>query len=122
MLICPIFLRKHLIKILESEIIDVIDTLNPNKAVGEDMISHKVLKAVKFSIAKPLCLLINKSLEECEFPDMWKLAIVMPLFKKGECNLPSNYRPIALLSCIGKLMERTVYKHIYNHLQNNNLI
>lgn len=110
------------IQVQESEIIDVIDLLNPNKAVGEDTISHKVLKAVKSAIAKPLCLLINKSLDECKFPDMWKSSIVMPLFKKGELNLPSNYRPIALLSNIGKIMERVVYKHIYNHLHENDLV
>ena len=46
----------------------------------------------------------------------------MPLYKKGASDLPSNYRPISLLSCIGKLMERLVYKHIYNHLIVNNLI
>ena len=46
----------------------------------------------------------------------------MPLFKKGDASLVSNYRPISLLSCIAKLMERTVYKHLYNHLLDNNLI
>ena len=46
----------------------------------------------------------------------------MPLYKKRASNLPSNYRPISLLSCIGKLMERLVYKRIYNHLTVNNLI
>ena len=46
----------------------------------------------------------------------------MPLYKKGASDLPSNYLPISLLSCIGKLMEWLVYKNIYNHLTVNNLI
>ena len=46
----------------------------------------------------------------------------MPLFKKGNSNLSSNYRPIALLSCVGKLMERVVYKHVYIFFVQNNLI
>ena len=90
--------------------------MDPNKAVGEDLISHKVLRATKQSISKPLCALFNISLTESIYPSQWKSALVMPLYKKGASDLPSNYRPISLLSCIGKLMERLVYKHIYNHL------
>jgi len=47
---------------------------------------------------------------------------MLPLFKKGEKSCPSNYRPISLLSCLGKLMERCVYKHMYNYLISHNLI
>ena len=80
------------------------------------------LKKTCNSIAKPLCIPFNKSLNESTYPAQWKEAIVMPLFKKGEPNNPSNYRPISLLSCVGKLMERIVYKHLYNHLLANKLI
>ena len=110
------------IQTTESEIKEIIDTLDLNKAVGEDLVSHRVLKATKQSISRPLCMLFNKSLQSGVFPTIWKSAIVMPSFKKGEKELSSNYRPISLLSCIGKLMERVIYKHIYNHLISNNLI
>ena len=56
------------------------------------------------------------------FTSIWKSSVIMPLFKKGESNLPSNYRSISLLSCVGKLMERLVYKHVYNYLIENSLI
>ena len=120
--------KGHLVSVLETitlntqEIEDTIETLVTNKAVGEDLISHRVLKNIKRAISKPLCKLFNKSLRDCVFPDSWKSAIVMPLFKKGDSHLVSNYRPISLLSCVAKLMERVVYKHIYNHLISNNLI
>ena len=110
------------ISLTEQEIIDTIQILNVNKAVGEDLISHKVLKNICHSISKPLCILYNKSLHTSTFPNIWKSAIVMPLFKKGDQNLVTNYRPISLLSCLGKLMERVVYKHLYNHLMAENLI
>ena len=108
--------------ITENEITEMINTLISNKAVGEDLISHRVLKQIKFSVANPLCKLFNKSLLQGVFPDQWKRAIVMPLFKKGDVNSSANYRPISLLSCVGKLMERVVYKYMYNHLISNNLI
>ena len=58
----------------------------------------------------------------CDFPDDWKYSNVVPLQKKGDANLPTNYRSISLLSCIGKIMERVVFKHVYNFLHENNLI
>lgn len=110
------------IEIQELDVVDIISSLDANKAVGSDLISHKVLKNVKHTISKPLVKLFNKSLRGGIFPDLWKSAIVMPLFKKGDKHSPSNYRPISLLSCLGKLMERCVYKYIYNHLITNKLI
>ena len=110
------------LNITEYEILDTIGTLDTNKAVGEDKISHTVLKNTMKSISKPLTLLFNKSLNECNFPDLWKVATVVPIFKKGDTNLASNYRPICLLSCVGKLMERVVFKHLYNYLTVNELI
>ena len=41
-----------------------------------------------------------------------RLLMVFPYFKKGDKSQPSNYRPVALLSCIGKLQERIVFKNI----------
>ena len=67
-------------------------------------------------------MLINKSLQDSKFPDKWKLSLVMPLFKTGETDLPSNYRPIALLSNVGKIMEMNVHKLIHNHVLSNTLV
>jgi hypothetical protein len=46
----------------------------------------------------------------------------MPIFKNYDKSNPSNYRPISLLSCVGKVMERVVYKYIYNHIIDNSLL
>ena len=110
------------INIEESEIVDVINTLITNKACGEDQISHYILKKTCSTIVKPLCLLFNRSHSECRFPSLWKSGRVMPLYKKGSNELPSNYRPISLLSCVGKIDERIVFKHMYNFFHANNLI
>ena len=81
----------------EQDIIDIISILPVNKAIGPDNISHKMLKAAIFSIANPLKLLFNRSLNDCSFPKCWKLANVLPLFKKGDPSVLSNYRRAVLV-------------------------
>ena len=105
----------------EYEVIDIISVLLVNKAIGPDCISHKMLKATIHTVCKPLQLLFNRSLSEKAFPDCWKLAHVLPLFKKEDPSLSCNYRPVSLLSCVSKIMERIIFKHVYNYFHRNNL-
>ena len=56
------------------------------------------------------------------YPTDWKCANVSPVFKKESRGYFHNYRPISLLSVIGKVMERCVYKHIYNFILVNNIL
>ena len=56
-------------------------------------------------IASPLAALINKSFQSGIFPDIFKIAKVIPIFKSESQVLCSNYRPIALLSNISRLIE-----------------
>ena len=55
-------------------------------------------------------------------PADWKTAVISPIFKKGNRNIASNYRPISLMSVICKIMESFVKKVIIDHLTNQNLI
>ena len=56
------------------------------------------------------------------YPDVWKLANVIPIFKKGDKQLIKNYRPISLLPICGKMFEKIIFYNLYNHLNGNNLI
>jgi hypothetical protein len=59
---------------------------------------------------------------ESDFLTSWKIAHVIAIFKKGDKSLPSNYRPISLISCVGKIIERVIYKYVFSHLQRNKLL
>jgi hypothetical protein len=85
----------HNIIITEQDVIDILANLNINKANGPDEISHRMLKETRFSICTPLSIIFNRSMQENIFPELWKESNVMPLFKKGDKNLVSNYRPIS---------------------------
>ena len=67
-------------------------------------------------------MIFNKSLRQGKYPSSWKIAHVIAILKKGDASLPSNYRPISLISCVGKIMERVVYTNVYNYLVRNKLI
>ena len=55
-------------------------------------------------------------------PDDWKKANIVPVFKKGDKQLPENYRPISLTSISSKLLEHIIHTNIMIHLDTNNLL
>ena len=75
------------IRITESEVVDVLKLLKLNKATGPDGISNRMLKLTHSTVSYPLTKLFNLSLKTHTYPDLWKIAHVMPLFKKGEKSL-----------------------------------
>ena len=55
-------------------------------------------------------------------PDIWKQAYITPFFKKNDVSNPTNYRPISLLSSIGKVLENLVHKRTFNCFRDNQVI
>jgi hypothetical protein len=105
-----------------EEVEKIIKTLNCNKASGHDNIGNTLLKNTARAIAKPLATLFNKSLNQGVFPLIWNKAHVAPVFKQNDKQNKSNYRPISLLSNIGKVFERVVFKHLYSYCMEHNLL
>lgn len=90
--------------------------LNPRKASGDDGVSIKLLHHLATEIAPCLTYLFWLSLDTGQLPSDWRQATVSPIFKKGSRALPSNYRPISLLSCTSKVLESIVSAQLYNHI------
>ena len=112
----------HNIIITVEEVRSVLQTLTLGKSSGPDNINNRILKEISYPISKPLCDLFNYSLSHGIFPDVWKQANVSPLYKKDDPSLVCNYRPISLLSSIGKVMEKIVHKHMFNYFNDHSLI
>ena len=110
------------IPIQSDEILALIRNLNPNKASGSDGISGQMLLLCDNSVDLPLQVICQNILLSSIYPAMWKLANVIPIFKKGDKQLIKNYRPISLLPICGKSFEKIIFNNVYNYLNTNNLI
>ena len=86
--------------------------INPNKAHGPDGIPGRILKYCAPTLAFPLKILFESSYNSGCLPDEWKLANVVPIFKKGSKNDVENYRPISLTSIVMKQFEKIVRKKL----------
>ena len=104
------------------EVESVLKTLTIGKATGPNGISNRILRELSKELSTPFCSLFNQSLRTGNVPTSYKEANVCPTPKKGDKSLVSNYRPISLLNSEAKLLERLVFKHLFNHLRDNNLL
>ena len=96
----------------ELEVEILLTSLDTNKATGSDEIPARLLKETASIIVPSICKLFNKSLEQGTVPQDWKLANVVPVYKKGDKEHTENYRPVSLLPIISKVFERSIYMNI----------
>lgn len=106
----------------ESEIYNIIMKLKNSNSSGLDNLSSTLIKQSVNFLVYPLTFLINFSLSEGTFPSVLKSARVFPLHKKGDNTLSENYRPVALLSTISKILERVVFNRIVEFATLHNII
>ena len=106
-----------------QELNKAIQKLKNKKAPGPDEITNEMIKHLGTFAKEQILEVINQSWNTGEFPSMWKEAIIIPLLKKGKDKTDKkSYRPISLLSCLGKTMERMVNNRLQYHLEKNGLI
>ncbi|PJE78229.1 hypothetical protein CI610_02839 [invertebrate metagenome] len=110
------------IHITATDVKDAILNLDCSKAIGPDLVNPRLLKESVDIICKPLSTLFNLSLTSGIFPTEWKSANVTPVHKKENKSILTNYRPISLLSIVGKLMERCIFKYVHNFLHAHSLL
>ena len=113
------------ISILEVTPIGVtklLNAINPKKAQGPDEIPCRILRELDNELTPALTAIFNQSLKTGELPLVWNEAIVTPIYKKGDRNLPVNYRPISLTCVCCKILEHIICTHIRHHLDTHNIL
>uniref|UniRef100_A0A2P2I2N0 Pol-like protein n=2 Tax=Hirondellea gigas TaxID=1518452 RepID=A0A2P2I2N0_9CRUS len=86
---------------------------------GEDDITYRMIKALPADHKEDILQLMNQSFHTGTVPTNWKIGIIIPILKPGKNkeNVES-YRPIALLSCLGKLLERIIQRRLDYQIEN----
>lgn len=100
----------------------IIKNMKNTNSVGYDGISTKVIKYCSEELASPLSYIFNLCLCQGIFPEKLKITIIKPIFKKGNKEKCENYRPIALIPVIAKILERIIYNIIYGFLEKYNIL
>ena len=108
--------------ITESDVLDALVALNPNKTPGPDNLHPQLLKNCAASLARPLFLLFMESFNCSRIPRDWKMANITPIFKKGSKTIPTNYRPVSLTSQVVKILESLICFRIMQYLSENNIV
>lgn len=94
-----------------------------NSSPGEDKIPYQFLKKAHPTAISYLLFIYNKIWEQNSYPKQWRSAIILPFPKPGKPPTDvNNYRPIALTSCMGKLLERIIHTRLMNHLEGHHMI
>ena len=106
----------------ESEILKALHKLKLGKSPGIDGILNEMLKYGSSSILTPLCSLFNVILRSGTFPNAWKKAFLVPVFKSGDTSDPSNYRGISINSCLAKLFTSVLNRRLINFLDSNGIL
>ncbi len=110
------------IKILSNDVFNALSGINPQKDYGPDGVNSIVLENCASVLTPCLVKLFRLHLSTSTFPSCWKYAYMHPVSKKGDRSNPSNYRPIALLSCLSKAFETILNRKIHKHLSASNLL
>ncbi|KAK1207000.1 LIN1 transcriptase, partial [Pygoscelis papua] len=105
--------------IQEEAVNDLLCHLDAHKSMGPDGIHPRVLRELAEELAKPLSIIYQWSWLTGEVPDDWRLANVMPIYKKGRKEDPGNYRPVSLTLVPGKIMERFILRALMRQVRDN---
>jgi len=97
-------------------------SLRTKNTCGYDKISNRIIKLTAPFIISPLTYICNAVLSNGVFPDRLKYAVVKPIFKKGNKQEISNYRPISLFTFFSKIIEKLIYARLHAYIDMNNIL
>ena len=96
------------ITIENDEIVLLIRQIYPDKAAGSDGISGQMLLLCDDTVILAMRIIFRNILSTSLYPDIWKIANVIPVFKKCDKQLIKHYRPISLLPICGKILDNSL--------------
>ena len=103
------------------EVYKELCSLKQSNTRGIDTLDGKILKIAAPIISEHLTYIYNLCIEKRHYPQAFKDAKVIPVFKSGDPNDPTNYRPISILSTLSKPLEKHLKTKLHSHFNKYNL-
>ena len=104
-----------------KKVLKILKSLKSSKSLSIDELDSYCVKTSAEIIAPSLHHIVTLSLMQRKFPSSWKMSKVIPLHKKGSRLEKQNYRPVAILSPLSKVLEKIAYEQIYRYFTNNKI-
>ena len=108
--------------VTRNEMLLTLRKLKSDSSPGWDDISPKVVQASHVYLVDILIHLVNLSLNQGIFPDIHKIAKVVPIFKADDMTIFTNYRPVSILNTFSKIFERIFYNRLFEFLNNEHIL
>ena len=99
----------------------LLNSLSNSRSTAMDGLDNFSVKMAAPVIAVPLHHIITLSIMQQEFPRQWKSSKVLPLHKKNDVLSKKNYRPVAILSPLSKVLEKCIYEQLYRYFKENEI-
>ena len=105
-----------------TDIEEIMKKQQPKMSCGLDSINNKIVKTASLQLATPMSIIVNKSIREGYVPSIYKIARIVPLYKKGPTNDCGNYRPVSLLPSLSKIIEKAICAQLMKYLNTHQLL
>lgn len=97
-----------------DEVIRSLAKAKYNKAPGSDRVPYEFFKNAPIELLKALTATYNRALNMGSADDSFVTSVIFPIFKKGDNNIPSNYRGISFMNCVAKIVMGVINERLYN--------
>ena len=105
-----------------DEIVKIVNNFKSKMSCDVNDINMNILKKIIIAIVQPLKYICNLSLNTGVFPDDMKIARVIPLFKAGNNNVFTNYRPVSILPQFSKILEKIFNNRLDNFIEKHKIL
>jgi len=105
-----------------AEVKDVLSKVKLNKAPGEDRIPYEFLANANDDFLLELTKVYNTFLQDGRVDEAFTKSVIFPIFKKGDADLPSNYRGISFMNCIAKVFMGILNARLYRWCEQHNIL
>ena len=105
-----------------GEVLKIVRNLQTTKSSGVENVRSKVIQDTLKAVPTLLPHIVNRTMEEVDFPKSWKVGTIIPLPKSGALSLVGNWRPVCLLNVCGKVCEKILHKQLLDHMLRHRLM